>query len=215
MAKVYMYVVARDLGFAPNPFHGYCTLATCKPKIRNVATTGDWVIGFGGSTLKATGKCIFAMRVTQKLTFNQYWNDPVFNDKKPVQNGSQQMLVGDNIYHQNHNNIWEQSYSHHSYEDGSTNKYNLNRDTGSDKVLISEHFYYFGNSAPLVPNHLLSEIGYKNKIGHRTFPLDEVSCMIHWLEKHYSQSLNRVDADPYDFDKSHSHYSVETNKINT
>ncbi len=27
----------RDYGFAPNPFHGICTLATCKPVIRRVA----------------------------------------------------------------------------------------------------------------------------------------------------------------------------------
>lgn len=43
--KLYSYVVARDFGFAPNPFHGYCTLATCKPDIRATASVGDWVIG--------------------------------------------------------------------------------------------------------------------------------------------------------------------------
>ena len=31
--KLYSYIVARDFGFAPNPFYGFCTLATCKPKI--------------------------------------------------------------------------------------------------------------------------------------------------------------------------------------
>ena len=34
MSRVYMYVVDRDFGFAPNPFHGVRTLATCKPPIR-------------------------------------------------------------------------------------------------------------------------------------------------------------------------------------
>lgn len=37
--------VARDYGFAPNPFFGVCTLATCKPRIRSVAQIGDWVVG--------------------------------------------------------------------------------------------------------------------------------------------------------------------------
>src|SRR5712671_5339411 len=32
--RLYSYVVARDFGFAPNPFFGVCTLATCKPDIR-------------------------------------------------------------------------------------------------------------------------------------------------------------------------------------
>jgi len=48
MNSVFIYVVDRDFGFAPNPFHGYCTLATCKAKIRNQARVGDWVIGNGG-----------------------------------------------------------------------------------------------------------------------------------------------------------------------
>ena len=33
----------RDYGFAPNPYFGYCTLATCKPVIRRCAGVGDWI----------------------------------------------------------------------------------------------------------------------------------------------------------------------------
>src|SRR5690349_11369247 len=99
MRKVFMYVVDRDFGFAPNPFHGYCTLATCKPRIRKNANVEDWVIGMGGARLRATGRCVYAMRVTEKLTFNEYWANPLYFDKKPVRNGSNKMMVGDNIYH--------------------------------------------------------------------------------------------------------------------
>ena len=70
MGRVYIYVVARDFGFAPNPFHGFCTLATCKPRIRRKAEVGDWVIGMGGDRLNATGRCIYAMRVSAKVNFN-------------------------------------------------------------------------------------------------------------------------------------------------
>ena len=45
--KLFSYVVARDYGFAPNPFFSTCTLATCKPKIRRTASVGDWIIGTG------------------------------------------------------------------------------------------------------------------------------------------------------------------------
>lgn len=27
--RCFSYIVARDYGFAPNPFHGFCTLANC------------------------------------------------------------------------------------------------------------------------------------------------------------------------------------------
>src|SRR5271166_5243641 len=99
MGRVYIYVVARDFGFAPNPFHGFCTLATCKPAIRSTAQIGDWIIGMGGADLRALGRCIFAMRVTEASSFDQYWPDPACRAKRPVRNGSKKMMVGDNIYH--------------------------------------------------------------------------------------------------------------------
>ena len=35
--RIYAYVVTHDNGFAPNPFHGFCTLATCKaPRFASV-----------------------------------------------------------------------------------------------------------------------------------------------------------------------------------
>jgi hypothetical protein len=98
MGRVYIYVVDRDFGFAPNPFNGFCSLATCKPGIRNTASMGDWIIGMGGRRLNAVGRCVYAMRVSSKITFNEYWTNPKYLDKKPVRNGSRKMMVGDNIY---------------------------------------------------------------------------------------------------------------------
>lgn len=161
---LYIYVVDRDFGFAPNPFHGYCTLATCKPRIRATAQLGDWVIGVGGSRLKATGKCIFLMKVTEILTFNDYWSDPRFQRKKSLRNGSLVMMAGDNIYHQEAGNAsWIQEDSHHSMPDGTQNLENIKKDTSSINVLISKYFYYFGKSAPVIDLEL---IGYKNRIDH-------------------------------------------------
>ncbi|MEH2062331.1 MAG: hypothetical protein V7K50_08630 [Nostoc sp.] len=215
MSNIYMYVVDRDFGFAPNPFHGYCTLATCKWKIRNSAEVEDWVIGMGGSTLKATGKCIFAMRVTEKITFNEYWTIPTFLDKKPVRNGSQKMMVGDNIYyHDSSSNKWSQADSHHSNADGSVNLDNLNKDTSSSNVLISKHFLYFGREAPVVPHELLNTIGYQNRIDHRVFnenTTNGVRPLIEWL--HSQGSLNQVISDPFNFSDSEKRYSVNNNKV--
>ena len=211
MAKVYVYVVARDFGFAPNPFHGYCSLATCKPGIRSTARIGNWIIGLGGSRLNATGRCVFAMKVTGKINYNEYWTNPIYNDKKAIRNGSKKMLVGDNIYF-NNNHIWQQAHSHHSKIDGSINNYNLNRDTKSSNVLLSNHFYYFGNKAPIIPPKILSDLGYRNMVGHSIY-IDTADELIKWLEVVYKDSLNLVLSDPFDFDNSDVHYSVETNKL--
>jgi hypothetical protein len=45
MTRIYRYVLAYDLGMAPNPRRGLITLATCKPELRKTARIGDWVIG--------------------------------------------------------------------------------------------------------------------------------------------------------------------------
>lgn len=214
MSKVYIYVVDRDFGFAPNPFHGICTLATCKPGIRNTAKVGDWVIGMGGGRLNATGRCVFAMRITEKITFNEYWLSPVYLDKRPIRNGSFRMMVGDNIYFLNpESNQWQQADSHHSNADGSLNEKNLSTDTKSDKVLISRHFYYFGNSAPNVPADIISEIGFKNGIGHRVYDREKCVRLTAWLESTFGLEVNTVQGDPFDFEISDKRYSGEGSKI--
>ena len=74
--RLYSYIVANDTGFAPNPFHGYCTLATCKPRIRKTARVGDWIVGTGSKRNGKAGYAVYAMRVTEIMTFDEYWSDP-------------------------------------------------------------------------------------------------------------------------------------------
>jgi hypothetical protein len=214
VSRVYIYVVDRDFGFAPNPFHGFCTLATCKPGIRNTAKTGDWVIGMGGNRLNATGRCVFAMQISGKITYNEYWLNHIYFDKKPVRNGSCRMMVGDNIYYlEPTTSKWNQADSHHSNPDGTINAENLNTDTKSDKVLISRRFFYFGRNAPLVPPDMIANIGFKNGIGHRVYERGECAKLIDWLEQNFGLVVNTVHGDPYDFEISDKRYSGKGSKI--
>jgi len=149
MTNLYSYVVRYDSGFAPNPFYGYCTLATCKPKIRNSATVGDWLIGCGSKSVGRSGYLVYAMQVTETLTFEQYDTDSRFKSKKPFRNGSRKQSCGDNIYFRSAaHETWKQRDSFHSHPDGSTNADHVSRDTGTNKVLISDHFIYFGGEGP-------------------------------------------------------------------
>ena len=215
MNRVYIYVVDRDFGFAPNPYHGYCTLATCKPIIRKTAKVEDWIIGMGGARLKATGRCVFAMRVSQVISFNEYWTNPDFQDKKPVRNGSKKMMVGDNIYFRDpDSNIWSQADSHHSKSDGTINQINLKTDTGAtENVLISDEFFYFGTTAPIVPNDLLNSLGYKNHRGHRVFAADAAADLVAWLKNSFGKSVNIILGDPFDFNVSEKRYSGRGSKL--
>jgi len=211
--NLYIYVVDRDFGFAPNPFHGYCTLATCKPRIRATAKLGDWIMGVGGGRLNATGKCIYLMKVTEISTFNDYWLDPRFQRKKSFRNGSLVMMAGDNIYHQEAGNAcWIQEDSHHSMPDGTQNNENLIKDTSSTNVLISKHFYYFGKSAPVVD---LESIGYKNRRDHDKKQLDNVNIanFIDEMERCYSKQRNLVFDKPFQFSSASKRVDQATGKI--
>lgn len=214
MSRAYLYVVDRDFGFAPNPFHGCCTLATCKPVIRRVAAIGDWVIGMGGGSLQATGRCVYAMRVGRTLTYEEYWNDPAYRDKRPVRNGSKTMLVGDNIYHRDSpTSVWLQEDSHHSRSDGSPDLHNVAQDTQTNRVLISDRFYYFGDAAPVVPPQIFQDMGYANNHNHRTFPLAVCGNLLTWLETSYASKRNRLVSDPFNFNRSRARYSGSDNRI--
>ena len=146
---LYSYVITRDYGFAPNPFWNICSLATCKPQIRERALKDDWIAGFGGANTAITHKMVFLMQVDEICTFDEYWVDPRFFMKKPRFDGNYQQCYGDNIYH-HIGNEWMQENSHHSYADG-INKNNLIHDTRIDRVLISFHYWYFGENAIELP----------------------------------------------------------------
>lgn len=113
------------------------------------------------------------------------------------------MVVGDNIYWFE-SSRWHQADSHHSLADGSPNLMNIKNDTSSDSVLVSSNFFYFGESAPLVPKDVLAQLGYKNGRSHRTFQLDEVKPLLAFL---HSFPKNQVLADPFDFHTAWSRYT--------
>lgn len=215
-SNLYVYVIARDFGFAPNPFFGSCTLATCKPQIRKSAKPNDWILGVAGKNLGPGihRKCILLMKVTEKLTFEEYWVDPRFVLKRPCRNGSQVKMVGDNIYHKNNNGDWIQEDSHHSNPDSSTNQKNLNRDTGHcQDVLISNYFFYFGNQAVSVD---LNSINYKSTPGCKKLDLNKslkARAIIKDLYSSHKQNLNLIVSDPCQFELSHQRVDQGTGKL--
>jgi hypothetical protein len=92
--KIYSYVVDHDEGREPNPYFRVCTLCCCKfdrlKKVRQnvveLAKEGDWIIGTGGANLRKSaghGKLVYAMRVDEKPTREEYYKDPQFAKKKP------------------------------------------------------------------------------------------------------------------------------------
>jgi hypothetical protein len=185
--RLFSYVVARDFGFAPNPFEGVCTLATCKAFIRSAARVGDWVIGTGSKSLGLEGRLVYAMRVTEKLTYDDYWDDERFRAKRPNLRGSLKQAFGDNVYHHDGpGGPWTMVNSHHSLLDGTPNTANITSDTRADGVLISDDFVYWGANGPVVPDTFRNFKGddiVMHGRGHRSvFEPALVKRTIQWLE---------------------------------
>lgn len=187
--RLFSYVIPRDYGFAPNPFFNICTLATCKPKIRSRARNGDWIAGFGGKNTSIYERLVFCMQVTEKLSFDEYWDDKRFEKKKPDYLKSLMYYYGDNIYHHdNDTGKWLQEDSHHSSANGINYK-NLIKDTSADAVLVSLKYWYFGSNACYLPPE------FRQLIAHgRGYQIKEdtviIEQLIEWLTSNYHQGIN-------------------------
>jgi hypothetical protein len=182
--RLFSYVVARDYGFAPNPFHAVCTLATCKPEIRRLAAVGDLVVGTGSASRKRKGFLVFAMKVAETMSFQEYFDDPRFQIKKPNLKSGKKNAFGDNIYWKEKGR-WRQLNSHHSHSDGRENARNIDNDTQADRVLIGLDYIYWGRAGPAVPKRFRDWSGHDICAGrgHKSkFPDKMVASFAEWME---------------------------------
>jgi hypothetical protein len=197
--RVFSYIVSRDYGFAPNPFHGYCSLATCKPAIKRVSCVGDFVVGTGSTPHGLAGHLVYAMRISEKLSFAEFWAEPRFRRKRPNLRGNTRDAYGDNIYEPAPDGSFIQHNSHHSLACGGTNLFNRNKDTGTNAILISNDFVYFGGSGPPIPTELRNYRGYDlcaSTQGHLSrFPPGFVELVESWFEALPVRGVQGLPAD--------------------
>ncbi len=172
MPTLHTYVMTTDDGFAPNPFHGVLTLATCMVKIRRAAKKNDYIIGLSGAEYRRefgdaeTFRVIYAAKVTEApLPFDDYWNDPRFAMKRPDRKAGDVRIKGDNAYHKLRDG--EETAGLHVFKYGSENWVQERcrhpaeaavGDLSGQNVLISRDFIYWGCKAPVLPSCLKETI---------------------------------------------------------
>ena len=140
------------------------------------------MVGTGSRTRQREGYLVYAMRVSETVSFNDYSNAPRFNNKRPDLHASKMRAFGDNIYQWDElNGSWLQADSHHSLHDGALNIHNVRRDTSVNRVLLSDDFVYFGGQGPQVPTFGGKNIVHAG-IGHRnSFSEETIVQFVEWL----------------------------------
>jgi hypothetical protein len=155
-------------------------------------------MGTGSARTRRAGQLVYAMKVTETMTFDDYWEDDRFKRKRPVLAGSRKIQFGDNIYHRDARGAWLQEDSRHSRADGRPEMEHVRRDTETTtKVLLSTAFSYFGASGPPIPTEL-RQTGFDivSGRGHRShFTADLVMAADLWMN-----NLPRgIHGDPLDW----------------
>ncbi len=155
---IFSYVITHDFGFAPNPFGGFLTLATCKPKIRQSAAKGDFVVGTGSAATVGNQKLVYAAKVDEVISIADYGRLAEYEIKRPAGGTPWWRKHGDNIYLRASGKWTQRRNPHHGPA-------NMARDLGGKKVLVCKRFYYFGDAAIQIPDEFFGII--KKGPGHK------------------------------------------------
>jgi hypothetical protein len=180
MPRVFSYVVAKDSGFAPNPFHGWLTLACCKPQIRAHAQVGDLVVGLSAHCERV----VYVLEVEERLEFNEYWKDVRFRRKRAnmTKEASAVERRGDNIYEPSGGAGFKQHPSQHYDNDKGRERLSYKkRDLEGRAVLVGRRFAYFGRRGRKLPGSLeFLRVGRAHRC---RFDDRQVAAVRAWFEK--------------------------------
>ena len=193
--RLFSYVLKSDTGFSPNVTGGYCTLACCKPRIRKGAREGDWVMGtlpkkFGPNRLA------YIMRISEILTFDQFYSsqDCRFRCKKPQFDPN-----GDNIYYRKNGRFVQVPNAHHGSKQ-------IMNDTQSDRVLISDLFWYFGGTGLELPSGLRKGIVKEGRAHYKVNDPNIIRSLVSFVCRSYRPGVLGLFRDSYANRKSRKRF---------
>ena len=200
--RLFSYKLTHDSGFAPNPFWGVLTLATCKPLFRRSKRTGDWIAGFTSVKLcedqVGQEKLIFLVKIDEKISIVDYFRGQRFQKKIPLKSAHKAICqAGDNIYrplcpHPITENDFEQiPNKNHKYE-------SKKHDISGENVLIGAEFVYFGRNALSIPLYLRPQVPKgQSSNGNRTHDVESVRKFIEFVMA--KASIGRIHGPPHEW----------------
>ena len=210
MGKLICYKMTHDTAFAPNPFFGVLTLATCKPGIRrnrNIGA-GDWISGWTSRCLDGSEpgqeRLVYIAKIDEKISMEDYWER--FPEKRvtpeAIDNELDVRRYGDNIYEPIEGGGFRQHKNSGDHGDG-----DYKRDTGGENVLICREFYYFpvvNNGKKPEDNHSLDMTDHRGRLRmHRNFtyfPEEErIETLIGYAKDQFERGLKESGLSKEDY----------------
>ncbi len=187
-ADILCYVVTHDTGFAPNPYGGFLTLATCKPRIRRIARPGEAIVGTGSVKSIGADRVVYAAEVARVVPIGLYGREAAYAVKRPKARGDWWEKDGDNLYAYDGDRVLVRASRHHPRSDESFRDHDLS----GRNVLICDRFWYFGRSAPRLPValHGIVKRGPHHK---RTSDPDLIAALHAWL-RGFNQGIHDYPA---------------------
>jgi hypothetical protein len=133
------------------------------------------------------------MRISEVLPFDRYWRDPRFVRKKPKPQGPWRNRCGDNVYQLNGRGRWvADPLSFHPLPQ------QIAQDLKNPNTFVSDHFYYFGEAAPKMPEAYRLLLRDRQGCRCNQDP-NVVDGFIQWLKRTYDPG---VHGEPRDRDRS-------------
>ena len=202
---LYCYKMTHDTGFAPNPYHGVLTLATCKPVIRRCAKPDYWVSGWASNVVQDNNKkytdkaqkLIYLAKISEVISYKEYWeNYP--QKKQPIKSidsgkecfkscgnvivtkNDDISFCGDNIYEPCNDGFKQHENPHHGEQ-------NKEHDLSGKNVLICKEFYYFGIKDALEIKNKEFDVPRTKKF---SLNAKEAKNLIEYVTNNYSKGLN-------------------------
>jgi Nucleotide modification associated domain 2 len=187
--KICSHVITYDIGLAPNPFHDFCTSALCTPSHMNARLQpDDWLVG--NSPKDDGNRLVYAMRISEVMSMNGYFDDPRFQRKKPKPEGSPVEQCGDNIYQQSQGGLWKRLESKFHNDPKS-----LGQDPGHP-FFVAEHYFYFGRERTSIPQELTKII--KGAQGIKYTANHVAHDFVFWLEANFEPGVLGMPRDMTD-----------------
>lgn len=203
--------MTHDTGFAPNPYYGKLTLATCKPTIRRCAKKGYWISGWTSFSVQDKDgkkwdfrdkqKLIYLAKVSDVIRIEDYWYN--YKEKRPPKMYKEKSMISQSCagktnmvnccFHYDYgDNIYEPSsksalgFKQHE-NSGGHNDADMEHDLSGKNVLICKEYYYFG-----VENAIEIEINggfYVPRCKKLALDSEEAKAIIYKVTKNYKSGI--------------------------